>query len=89
MVEWARPSTRERLTAQAVPAVPTRRNVVTVPSVSDRTRSPLVRLPLRVRFSAPGSGTQPVLAALEVKDTVPPSEVTTSSEVADVLRISE
>lgn len=78
VVEWAWPSTRDRETVQAVAAELTRLKVVTLPSVLERVKSPLVKVPFSVRSSAPCSGIQPVLAELAEKAIVSPSAVTMS-----------
>lgn len=88
VVVLPRPSSRLELTVQVAAAGSTSVKVVTVPSVSESVKSPAANEPRSVRSSSPGCGTQPLLAALAVKEVVPPSAFTTSSEVVEVFRIS-
>ncbi len=81
-----RPSSSVLETCQVAAAASSLVNSVTVPSVSDSVKAPVV-LPLSVRPSAPGSGTQPVFAAFAVKCVSSPSAPTTATAVSDSLRM--
>ncbi len=61
-----RPSIRLVATVQVAAAGSALAKVRTAPSVSERVKSPETKEPLRVRCSLPGSGTQPLPAALAV-----------------------
>ncbi len=85
VVELVNPSSSEDVTDQVAAAGATLPKVVTVPPVSDSVKLP-AKVPVRVRSSAPGSGTHPP-PALAVKWIASSSASTTSSDVAEVWRM--